>query len=73
MVNKLIQALIGGVIGLALLPVITGFADGLLGTETEPGPLYDTTAGSLVNIIPVLYVIILVAGLAAFVYSGSRN
>lgn len=67
MVNKLIQALIGAVIGMALMPVVVDFAEQAV---TSAGP--DSTVATLVEIVPVLYVIILVAGLAAFVYSSTR-
>ena len=69
MVNRLIQAMIAIVIGLALLPVVANFAEGL--TETG-GALEDTPAGSLVDLLPVLYVIVLVAGVVSFIYT-SRN
>ena len=59
MVNKLIQAMIGIVIGLALLPVVVDFADDFVGVNE--GGIY-----SLVNLLPILYVIILVAGAVSF-------
>ena len=71
MVNKLIQAMIAIVIGLALLPVVVDFADQL--TNTTDGPLADTPAGTLVDLLPVLYVIVLLAGVVGFVYTSSRN
>lgn len=70
MVNKLIQAMIAIVIGLALLPVVANFATEL--TETG-GLLEDTPAGAMVNLLPVLYVIILVAGVVGFVYTSRSN
>jgi len=70
MVNKLITALIMIVIGLALLPVVTDFVDGLTGT----GMAYEsTTLGSLIDVIPILYVIIIVAGAAAYVYFATSR
>ena len=75
MVNRLIQAMIAIVIGLALLPVVAGFAESLTtdGGETgDPGALFDTPAGALVDLLPVLYVIVLVAGVVGFIYT-SRN
>ena len=69
MVNRLIQAMIAIVIGLALLPVVANFAEQL--TETD-GVLEGTPAGSLVDLLPVLYVIVLVAGVVSFIYT-SRN
>ena len=64
MVNKLIQAMIAIVIGLALLPVVNDFVTDLTG---EGGDLADTTLGSLVDLLPILFVIILVAGAVAWI------
>lgn len=70
MVSKLIQALIAMVIGLALLPVVGDFADELTGTG---GQFEDTTVGALIDLLPVLYVIILVAAAVGFIALGRRN
>jgi hypothetical protein len=70
MVSKLIQALIAMVIGLALLPVVGDFADELTGTS---GQFEDTTVGALIDLLPVLYVIILVAAAVGFIALGNRN
>ena len=67
--NRLIQAMIAIVIGLALLPVVADFATEL--TDTG-GALEDTAAGSLVDLLPVLYVIVLVAGVVGFIYTSRR-
>lgn len=64
MINKLIGAAIAVVIGLALLPVVleviedlvTGYT-GEMGTGTE----------TLVGILPLIYVVILIAGAVAFI------
>jgi hypothetical protein len=64
MQNKLISGMITIVIGLALLPVINDFVDGLTGSE---GALADTTVGSLVDLLPILYVIVLVAGVVGYI------
>ena len=64
MVNKLVGALIAIVIGLALLPVVYNFANDL---TTSGGALNGTTAASLVDLLPIVYVIILVAGAVGFV------
>jgi len=64
MQNKLISGMITIVVGLALLPVINDFVDGLTGTE---GALADTTVGSLVDLLPILYVIVLVAGVVGYI------
>jgi len=70
MVNKMISALIAIVVGLSLLPVVYDFADGLTNSS---GALYDTTAGTLVDLLPIFYVIILVAGSVGYVAISSRN
>ena len=70
MVNKLIGALIAIVIGLALLPVVYNFANAL---TTSSGALYGTTAGGLVDLLPVVYVIILVAGAVGFVATSRKQ
>jgi len=70
MVNRLIQSLIAMVIGLALLPVVSDFATGL--TETG-GALEGTTTGSLVDLLPVIYVITLVAGAVGFIVTSRNN
>ncbi len=70
MTGKIIQVMIALVIGLALLPVIGDFVDGLTGT----GMVYEsTTVGSLIDLLPVLYVIILVAGSVAYVVWSSKR
>ena len=70
MVSKLIQALIAMVIGLALLPVVGDFAEELTGTG---GQFETTTVGALIDLLPVLYVIILVAAAVGFIALGNRN
>lgn len=70
MVNKLIQAMIALVIGLALLPVVFGFANEL--TESG-GLLHDTTAGSLVDLLPILYVIVLVVAAVSYMAIGKKQ
>lgn len=70
MVNKLIQAMISIVIGLALLPVVADFANSL--TETG-GALESTPAGTLVDLMPILYVIVLVSGVAGWVYTSGKS
>lgn len=64
MANKLIGAMITIVIGLALLPVVYQFANDL---TTSGGALNGTTAGTLVDLLPIVYVIILVAGAVGYV------
>jgi hypothetical protein len=70
MVSKIIGALIALVIGLALLPVVGEFVDGLTG---EGGQFASTTVGSLIDLLPVLYVIILVAGTVGFIAVSAKK
>ena len=69
MVNKIIGVMIMLVIGLALLPVVSGFATDLTG---EGGALVDTTTGALVDLLPVIYVIILLAGAVGYIATSRR-
>jgi uncharacterized membrane protein len=61
-VNSLINAVIGVVIGLALLPVLTSSINSA--KENATG-----IVGVLLDIIPVLYVIVLVVGLVWYLKS----
>lgn len=70
MVNKLIGALIALVIGLALLPVVNDFVTELTGTGKA---FENTTVGSLIDLLPILYVIILVAGVVGFIAVSRRG
>lgn len=69
MVNRLIQMMIAMVIGLALLPVVNDFVTDLTGTG---GSLEGTTVGSLVDLLPILYVIVLVAGSITYISIGKK-
>jgi hypothetical protein len=79
MTNKIIGVMITLVIGLALLPVVYSFADSLT-TAGDPlanpvipaGSLNGTTVGSLVNLLPIIYVIILLAGAVGYI-ATSKN
>jgi cell division protein FtsX len=70
MTNKLIGGLIAIVIGLALLPVVAGFVDDL---TKDGGTFENTNIGTLIELIPVLYVIIIVAGVAAYVVTSRKD
>lgn len=70
MVNKLIQSLIAMVIGLALLPVVNDFAADLTGSGAA---LEGTTTGALVDLLPVIYVITLVAGAVGYIATSRRG
>ena len=69
-VNKLINAMILMVIGLALLPVVQEFTTDLTeGTE----PAIEGTMATLVDLLPVLYVVIIVVGAVSYVATTARN
>lgn len=70
MVSRIIGALIALVIGLALLPVVGDFAADLTSTGKQ---FENTTVGSLIDLLPVLYVIILVAGAVSYVVISTRK
>ncbi len=70
MVNKLIQGMIAIVIGLALLPVIADFVQDL--TDGEEAAFADSPVGALVELLPVLYVIVLVVGIVGYIYTGRK-
>lgn len=63
MVNKLIQSMIAIVIGLALLPVVNDFT-----TQAATG--LTGAMASLVNLLPVLYVIILITGAIGYMVTS---
>lgn len=71
MVNKLIQMMIAMVIGLALLPVVNDFVTDL--TETGGALEGNDTLIALVELLPVLYVIVLVAGSIAYITIGKKS
>ncbi len=63
-VKSLLAALIGIVIGLALLPVVI--------TQVNEVNVTGVTGGSLVGLIPFLYILIIFGGAAAYVYVASK-
>ena len=65
MTGKILGAVVTIVIGLAMLPIVNDFVDNL--TNEVDGPLAGTTTGSLVGLLPILYVLILVAGTIGYV------
>ena len=78
MVNKVIGVMIVLVIGLALLPVIGTFAsnltkDAVLDPPTPAGMYNGTTVGSLIDLLPILYVIILVAGAVGYIATSRKG
>lgn len=77
MVKKLITAMIAIVIGLALLPVVAEFAasltvDAVVDPPADAGIFNGTTVGSLIDLLPILYVIMLVAGSVGWVVISSK-
>jgi hypothetical protein len=70
MTNKLIGGLLTIVIGLSLLPVVHDFVDGLTGTEMVYA---DTTIGTLIDLVPLFYVIVIVGGVVALIAFNRRG
>lgn len=64
MTNKLITGMITIVIGLALLPVVNNFVTDLTGDGAD---FAGTTVGTLIDLLPILYVIVLVAGVVGYI------
>ena len=64
MISKLFQAVIGIVIGLAMLPVVIDTVNDLITAHTGT---FGTGAEALVELIPLFYVIIIVVGAVAYV------
>jgi len=68
--GKIITLVVSIVIGVALFPVISEFIDPLI----ESGGTYaGTTTGSLLELLPTLVVLVLVAGVAAYVVLGKKK
>ena len=61
MINKLLGAMLAIVVGIAMLPTIT---DVIAGLDTTALP---TAVVSLVDLLPILFVIIIVAGAVAYI------
>ena len=60
-IGDLITAVIGVVIGLALLPVVTSSVTGAIDVNTSPSVI------ALLHIVPLLYIIVIVVGMVAYV------
>jgi hypothetical protein len=69
MTNKLIGGLLTIVIGLSLLPVVNSFVTDLTGSE---GVYADTTVGTLIDLVPLFYVIVIVGGVVALIAWGRK-
>ena len=68
--QRLFLALLIIAIGLALLPVVADFVNELTGTggDFETGPI-----GSLIKLLPTLYVLMIVGGVVGYVVTGFRK
>ena len=70
MTSKLIGGLLTIVIGLSLLPVVNSFVTDLTGT----GMVYeDITIGTLIDLVPLFYVIVIVGGVVALIAFNRRG
>lgn len=70
MTSKLIGGLLTIVIGLSLLPVVNSFVTDLTGT----GGVYEaTTIGTLIDLVPLFYVIVIVGGVVALIAFNRRG
>jgi hypothetical protein len=69
MTNRLVGGLLTIVIGLSLLPVVNDFVTGLTGSGEI---YYGTTIGTLIDLVPIFYVIVIVGGVVALISIG-RN
>jgi hypothetical protein len=69
MTNKLIGGLLTIVIGLSLLPVVNSFVTDLTGSE---GVYADSTVGTLIDLVPLFYVIVIVGGVVALIAWGRK-
>lgn len=59
-ISNLITALVGAVIGLALLPVVSSSV--AIASECA-----SSTISALLSVIPILYVVVIVGGMVAYV------
>jgi ACR3 family arsenite efflux pump ArsB len=63
-IKALIGALIGIVVGLALFPTVK--------TQVDAVNVTGVSGGTLIGLIPMLYIIIIFAGAVGYVYVSSR-
>lgn len=68
--SKLLQGMIGIVFGLVLLPVVNTFATDL---TTSGGSLAGSPVAPLVDLLPIVFVIAIVAGAIAYVSFSKKN
>jgi len=62
--KHLIEAVLAVLVGMALFPAVNGAADAALLTDNASDIVL-----ALIPLIPIIYVVIVVAGAAAYVYS----
>lgn len=62
--KKWVGAAIGAVIAISMLPILVEITGGLTGVG---GALVDTTAGTLLDLVPFVFVAAIVVGLFALV------
>jgi len=65
-VGELITAVIGSVIGIALLPVLTSAIDSAKGNVSGIG-------STLLDIVPIIYIIVIVSAMAFYVYAKGKG
>lgn len=68
MINKLMGAMIGTVIGLALTPVVIDVTTDVTTTYGTAGTnVLGTGVETLIDLIPLLYVVVIIAGAIAYI------
>ena len=68
MINKLFGAMIGTVVGLALTPIVIEVVTDVTTTYGTTGTdVLGTGVETLLNLIPLLYVIVIIAGAIAYI------
>lgn len=72
MIRKLFGAMIGTVIGLALTPIVIDVVSDVTTTYGTAGTdVLGTGVETLLNLLPLLYVIVIIAGAIAYIkFSG---
>lgn len=66
-INKLLGAMLGMVVGLALTPVVVDTVNALITAHTGT---FGSGAEALVELLPLFYVIIVIAGAIAYIKIG---
>jgi len=63
-IRSLIEAVLGVLIGLALYPAVQGATDAAIDNATA-----GSVVASLLPLVPTIYIIVVIVGAAAYVYS----